>query len=118
MIPSISRGSEEAVVLQKGQPSPYIGVLLPELKAKELYNDINRYKLLTESYERSIILYKQNEDLYNKKSQLLLEQNDKLAEDLLKARSTSNWEKVLWFSLGFFSVVMGIYGVKATSTSK
>lgn len=104
--------SEEAVVILQGKPAPYSGLLLPEDKAIQLYNDINKYKLLTESYQKSVDIYKLNEEVLNKKINLLNEQNDKLSDSLLKARSFNNWEKAIWFGLGFLSVSMGIYGVK------
>lgn len=105
--------AEDVVVLSKGQAAPFAGVLLPESKANEVYNEMNRFRLLNESLEKSISIYKENETLYDKKVNMLLEQNDKLAVNLQEARTASNWEKVLWFGLGFLSVGLGIYGVKA-----
>ena len=104
--------ANDAIVLNKGQAAPFTGLLLTEEKANTVYNDLNRYKLLNESLQTTVGLYEQNEKIQDKKVNTLLEQNDKLAKDLMQARSTSNWEKVLWFGLGFISVGLGIYGVK------
>jgi len=105
--------ADDAVVLNKGQPAPYTGLLLTEEKANSVYNDLNKYKLLNESLQRTVFLYEQNEKLQEKRVNVLLEQNDKLAINLQQARTVSNWEKVLWFGLGFLSVGLGIYGVQA-----
>ena len=106
---------EQSQVLIKGTSAPYTGVLIPEKQATQLYNDLHTYKSLIDSYEKSITYYKQNEDLMNSQAQILLKQNDRLAETVYKQQNTSNLEKVLWFSLGFLSVGMGIYGVKKTT---
>jgi len=105
--------ADDAVVLNKGQQAPYTGILLTEEKANSVYNDLNKYKLINESLERTVSLYEQNEKLQDKRINILLEQNDKLAINLQQARTVSNWEKVLWFGLGFLSVGLGIYGVQA-----
>jgi hypothetical protein len=107
--------AQEALVLPKGSQAPFTGLLLPEQKAIEVYNDLNKYKLLSESYERSIALYKSNEEILDNKTKILLEQNDKLSTQLSKARTTSNIEKAVYYALGFLSVIGGAYAVKFTS---
>jgi len=108
--------AQEALVLPKGTPAPYTGLLIPETKALDLYNELSKYKLLSESYERSIALYKGNEEILDKKTKMLLDQNDDLAKKLTDARSTSSWEKAGWFALGFLSVMAGTYAIKVTTT--
>jgi len=110
-----SASAQDAIVIPKGTQAPFTGLLLPEQKAVEVYNDLNKYKLLNESYERSIALYKGNEKILDNKTKILLEQNDKLSTELHKARTTSNIEKALYYALGFLSVVGGAYAVKFTS---
>ena len=107
--------AQEALVLPKGSQAPFTGLLLPEQKAIEVYNDLNKYKLLSESYERSIALYKNNEEILDSKTKILLEQNDKLSMQLSKARTASNIEKAVYYALGFLSVIGGAYAVKFTS---
>lgn len=107
---------DKAVVLPKGTQAPYTGLLIPESKAMVLYNDLSKYKLLSESYERSISLYKGNEEILDRKTKMLLDQNDDLSKKLLDARSTTSWEKAGWFALGFLSVITGAYAIKVTAT--
>lgn len=115
MTTSNPANANDATVLIKGQPAPYTGILLTEEKANSVYSDLNKYKLLNESLERTVALYEQNEKLQDKRVNILLEQNDKLAINLQQARTTSNWEKIMWFGLGFLSVGLGIYGVQAVT---
>lgn len=107
--------AQDAIVIPKGTQAPFTGLLLPEQKAVEVYNDLNKYKLLSESYERSIALYKNNEQILDHKTRILLEQNDKLSIELSKARTTSNVERVIYYALGFFSVIGGAYAIKFSS---
>lgn len=105
--------AEDVVVIVKDSPAPFTGLLMTQEKANTIYNELTTFKLLNTSLEKSVTLYKQNEELYEKKVNVLLEQNTKLSESLQKERTSNNWEKVLWFGLGFISVAAGIYGVQA-----
>ena len=104
--------AEDVVVIVKDSPAPFTGLLMTQEKANTVYNELTTFKLLNTSLEKSVTLYKQNEELYEKKVNVLLEQNTKLSESLQKERTSNNWEKVLWFGLGFISVAAGIYGVQ------
>ena len=102
-LPTLSY-SDDAVVLNKDDKAPFRGILLSPKKAAELNDtEIERDSLL-----KSLSLYKNNQELYEKRSSTLLEQNDKLATQLYSARQTSDWEKVLWFGLG--AVLTGLTG--------
>lgn len=114
MIIKISNSyAEDALILNQGESAPYTGILLSEDKARELYDEINKYKLLSESYEKSINLYKSNEEILDKKTKFLLEQNNHYYESLKKERTYDDLQKVVYYSLGFLSVIAGAYGVKA-----
>lgn len=96
--------ADDAIVLNKDDKAPFRGILLSPRKAAEL----NDTELERDSLLRSVTLYKSNQDLYEKRTSVLLEQNDKLATQLYSARQTSDWEKVAWFGLG--AVLTGLVG--------
>lgn len=109
---SISLGND-SVYLNKDTKAPFSGYLLPhdtvlkfrnmELKNKEL-------TLNVESFERTVDIYKRNEDASEKQNKLLLERTDTLAKELASARSTSNFERALYVVLGAFAMY-GAYQV-------
>lgn len=115
LIATNSFADNDVVSLLKGQPAPFDGLLFTIPKAEDLKRSVverDNYKLLSESLERSIDLFKKNDELNNQKVNILLEQNDKLAKNLYEARSTSTAERVLWFGLGLAVTGMAIYGAK------
>ena len=59
---------------------------------------------------KSIDLYKKNEDVQNQKVNILLEQNDKLAKSLGDARSVSTFERVAWFIGGMLVTSAAVFG--------
>lgn len=104
-----------AVVVSKGDAAPFSGVLLSNEKANQLKVisiEHDEYKLLNDSLNRSINLYKSNEAVYDNKVNVLLQQNDKLAVDLYSARQTTMWEKLGFFVLGVAATTAAVYGVK------
>jgi len=77
-------------------------------KTKEIRDrliDLDTQTKLNESLNKSIDLYKSNDQLQQNKINLLLEQNDKLAQRLNDSQSLNNWEKFGLFVLGIAATV-------------
>lgn len=110
---SLSRSSDEVVIIEQGQPAPYTGYLFSKEKAQ-----LTRIKLiegeeairLNLSYAKSLDLYEKNKDKNNEMVNTLLEQNDKLSKSLNASRSVSDLEKILWFLGGALAVGAATYG--------
>lgn len=105
--------AEDVVIVEKNSPAPFTGFLFPREKAQEvriklLEND--RLNDMISSYNKSIDLYKKNEDVQNQKVNILLEQNDKLAKSLGDARTVSTFERVAWFIGGMLVTSAAVYG--------
>ena len=113
MVNSVNAFAEESIMIKKDERAPFEGVLFPLDQANKM-----RYKLiecdisikLNESYERTVKLYKQNETYQENKVTLLLKQNDELAKALTESKTTSDLQKILWFSLGVVATGLAVYG--------
>lgn len=107
--------AQDSVYLDQDKSAPFAGYLLPKEKVQEFQQmslDLNNKNLMIESYQKSIDLYKSNEDLYNKKVSTLMDQNDKLATDLNSNRGLTDVERIVWFGLGIVSVGLAVYAGK------
>lgn len=110
-----SQAADEAVFLPKDTKSPYDGILLPVDKANQVRKDLielNTLRAINESYQKSIQLYEQSIQLNDKKNNILLDQNEKLSTELVKARSSTELQKVIWFTLGVLASGFAVYGAK------
>lgn len=101
-----------------GDTDPYLGskgdvlkqdswVFSPE-KAKNVRDrliDSESFSRINESLQKSLELYKSNEQIQQNKVNLLLEQNDKLAQRLGESQSLNNWERFGLFVLGIAATV-------------
>ena len=109
----------QTVELLKDQPAPYDGVLFDKDAANQ-----TRKKLIEGEGQKEINTHLQKkielQDLslgYREKQvELLSGQNEKLSERLDKTTNTSNWERILWFSLGVIGTGLAIRG--ATQLNK
>lgn len=112
--PIISANGEnnEVVFIQKDTEAPFTGYLFTPNNASKIKAELiqlDYYKQLELSYEKSIDLYKKNEDIYNFKVNTLLEQNDKLADALYKSKDRDTWENRFWFVAGIFVTGSAVY---------
>lgn len=104
--------AQEVVLIEKGTPAPYRGVLMTEDKAKVIYNqlaDCDKCKLLNKSLEESIQLYQKNESLYLKEIVEVRDQNVILQSALENSKSTNFWEKALWFGFGIITTSVVVF---------
>lgn len=118
---SNTASAEDAVYLVKGDSAPYAGVLMPLEKVQELRRNIIEFdsvKTLNASLNKSIEIYKTNEALYDKKIEILNNQNLKLSESLYNAHNSSTIEKVLYFSLGALIAGVTSYGIYKAAIAK
>lgn len=74
--------------------------------------DLETTSKINESLNKSLELYKSNEQLQQNKINLLLEQNDKLAVRLNDSQSLNNWEKFGLFVLGIVATVGAGFAIK------
>ena len=105
--------SEDVVLLNKDDKAPYTGLLFPREKALEVRRTVlenDELKLINQSFQRSIDLYKTNESESEKQKQILLERNDQLANQLSKSRSMTDWERIAWFVGGVVVTGAAVWG--------
>lgn len=81
----INSYAADSVAIKEGEKAPFTGVLLTNDKANEIRESLESLKRINESLERSIVLYKQNEDLNNQRVNVLLEHNKKLIDNSVSA---------------------------------
>lgn len=115
LITTNSFADDTSVYLDKGQTAPFAGFLINQNRTQTLINEekqLKDYKLINDSLQKSLDLSQQNFDLSEKKANILLDQNTKMAEELKSDKSTSNLERIVWFSLGVLATGFAIYGAK------
>jgi len=108
----------DATFLAEGAKAPYEGYLLTPSKAKEVRQkllDQESLQMINESLKRSLSASESLIKISDDKVKILEEQNDRLAKSLHEERSTSNLERILWFSLGIAATgVAGYVFLQAT----
>ena len=103
-----------AILISKGTPSPYDGVLLTKPQAKIIYGDLqhaDQLQLLNKSLEDSIQLYQDNEVVYLKEITEVRDQNVILQSAVEAAQSNGFWTKALWFGIGFALAGLTVHAI-------
>ena len=110
--------AEDIVHVKKGDAAPYDGYLLDQEKANKVRDqalDNEGLVKTNESLNKSIILYKSNQDLLTQENDILLKKDIELTKTLNDTRTTSDWVKVGYFVLGVVVVSAGVYGASHLS---
>lgn len=108
----------DVLSLNKGDNAPFAGLLFSIEKSnaiKAQLVQLDLYKELSDSQQKSIDFLKANQELEEKKVNTLLEQNDKLSEQLKSTQSFNNWERIAIFTLGIIATVGAGFAIKAAS---
>lgn len=111
--------ADTATNLNRGDPAPYPGVLLDKEKSDKIRDELIEKDALVkinESLNKTVILYRSNEDILSGQKKMLLDQNIELTKVLNDTRETSNWTKIGYFVLGMAVTSAAVYG--ATKLAK
>lgn len=104
----------DTIYLAKDTPAPFEGLLFPTAQANQIRQQLierDGLLLINTSLQKSLDLSTQIDTSNNKKINLLIEQNDKLASSLSEERTMSNWERVGYFVGGIVVVGLAFYGL-------
>lgn len=108
--------ADNAVKVKTGDivPKEYDGgTLLDSQKAEKIKDQLierDAFEKQNKSYEKSIDLYKANEQLYQDQNTILLNRNIELTKTLNDTRTTSDWAKIGYFLLGVTITGVAVYG--------
>ncbi len=108
---SIAR-CDDVLPLKKGDITPKDGLLFPYDKANDIKRkliELEDLKSINTSYQKSIDLYKNNQDLYSKQVTILLDQNKKLLDSEQAISQLSTYEKIGYFALGVLATGSSFY---------
>lgn len=100
-------------MLNAGQVAPFSGYLVSKervLEFKKADIELKELRLVNESLNRSVSLYKSNETHMQDQTTLLLNRNDILSKELMSTRSVTQWEKTAWFVGGILVTGAATFG--------
>jgi hypothetical protein len=91
---------DQVTVLEKGQVSPFKGLLFPEEAAKQLQHrlvDLDYYKALSENKDKQVESYKQLVEIREQQATIWKSEAERASKDLVEERSKSRWQHALYF---------------------
>ncbi len=103
-----------SVVLPKGQPAPFTGILLTNdraNKARVAEEELKQHKLINESLDRSIKLYQERDTIKDGQVNVLLQQN----QVLMKDKGTTDLERFGYIFLGVAATIGAGFVIKKVS---
>lgn len=113
--------ADQAVTVRAGdiiKPEYDKGTLFDREKAEKIKDELIEKDGLVkqvESYDKTIKLYRSNEEILNGQKDMLLKQNIELTKTLNDTRETSDWLKVGYFVLGIGVAGIAVYGASRLS---
>ena len=112
---SIPSAAYDAKLLEKGDISPFQGVLFSTDDANKIRVELlerDTFLFLNESYKRSLDLTDKNMKLKDEQLDLVMNRNLDLTKALNSQKDMNNWERALWFGLGIAVSTLTLYGLK------
>jgi len=113
--------ADQAVTVRAGdviKPEYDRGTLFDREKAEKVKDELIEKDGLVkqvESYDKTIKLYRSNEEILNGQKDMLLKQNIELTKTLNDTRETSDWLKIGYFVLGIGVAGIAVYGASRLS---
>lgn len=104
--------AQNSVPLKLGDAAPFTGILFSKEGAEQVrYELLEKESLvkLNDSLNKSLEIYKKNEDLYTQRYNNLLDQNNNLSLSLEKARDSNTLRDVILVVSGMLAVGLAGY---------
>jgi hypothetical protein len=103
--------TDKVLFIEKGTEAPFKGYLFSEERTLEIRQELielDSLRSIEPSYQKSIDIYKKNQDIYDYKVNVLLNENEKLA----RAVSVNRYDGYIGFGIGILVTSLAIYGAK------
>lgn len=107
-----SQANATVIHLNAGDKAPNSGYLFNEDEAQNTRSrllDCEDLNAISVSLQKSIDIYKQNQNLYSEQTTILLNQNQKLLEADKSASSLSTLEKFGYFAMGVLAAGVSFF---------
>jgi hypothetical protein len=106
---------DEVTFLERDQKSPCAGFLYsPDAddKANDAFEQAEELKTLNDLLNKKNVVLDNQNQILEKRLNLYIEESQILAERLTKRENRSEWQKVLYFSLGILATGLAVHGAK------